>query len=450
MRARIAIPGLLLTLLAAGTLGAGPLYRYTNDEGVAVVAYQVPPEHVAKGYEVLNEKGVIIDVVPRSLSESERSSMNAEERRARQSAEERKRLQEWDRSLLLRYSTVADIEAARDRALRDLRIRVSILKGKQRSLRQQVENYQAQAADQERRDQAVNPAHLQAIEDLRREMGQTERSIVERKREISEVVASYERDIERFRTLLEVVELRRAMARATAPAELPRSGRVRLRPWRRCLATQGAGNFAKETFEQEVQLRRPVRRGAAAEAAAHELGHTPLGAGHKQVCRHRQRQQRTQALVYFRVAQHLPELGLVALEQLHHALVQARVLAGEGVTGHDAGNARVVLDEAEQKPQHMLTARGGCRLLAQYEGDALEEALLDELDEPLKHLRFAGKMAVEGRLGDSYALGELRRGDAVARVCLKHLCQRLKDLLSALGLSSRHGRGLLLQGCHRS
>ena len=217
MRARIAIPGLLLTLLAAGTLGAGPLYRYTNDEGVAVVAYQVPPEHVAKGYEVLNEKGVIIDVVPRSLSESERSSMNAEERRARQSAEERKRLQEWDRSLLLRYSTVADIEAARDRALRDLRIRVSILKGKQRSLRQQVENYQAQAADQERRDQAVNPAHLQAIEDLRREMGQTERSIVERKREISEVVASYERDIERFRTLLEVVELRRAMARGDSP-----------------------------------------------------------------------------------------------------------------------------------------------------------------------------------------------------------------------------------------
>ena len=217
MKARIAISGFFLTLLAAGTLEAGQLYRYTNDEGVAVVAYQVPPEHVAKGYEVLNDKGVLIDVVPRSLSEKERSSMNAEERLARQSAEERKRLQEWDRSLLLRYSSVADIEAARDRALRDLRIRVSILKGKQRSLRQQVENYQAQAADQERRDQPVSPAHLQAIEDLRREMGQAERSLVERKREISEVVASYERDIERFRTLQEVVELRRAMTRGDSP-----------------------------------------------------------------------------------------------------------------------------------------------------------------------------------------------------------------------------------------
>ena len=189
------------------------MYRYTNDEGNAVVAYQVPPEHVAKGYEVLNEKGVIVDVIPRSLTEAERANMNTEERLARQAEEERKRLQEWDQSLLLRYSTVEDIEAARDRALRDLRIRVSILKGKQRSLRQQVENYQAQAADQERRGEPVNPAHLEAIEDLRREMAQAERAMVEREREISEVVASYERDIERFRTLLEVVELRKRMAR---------------------------------------------------------------------------------------------------------------------------------------------------------------------------------------------------------------------------------------------
>ena len=211
---RIAIPGLLPALLLAGTLEARPMYRYTNDEGVAVVAYQVPPEHVARGYEVLNEKGVTIDVVPRSLSQEERASMNTEERLAREAEEERERLQEWDRSLLLRYSAVEDIEAARDRALRDLRIRVSILKGKQRSLRQQVENYQAQAADQERRGQSVDEAHLEAIEDLRREMARAERSLIEREREISDVVASYERDIERFRTLLEVVELRKAMVRS--------------------------------------------------------------------------------------------------------------------------------------------------------------------------------------------------------------------------------------------
>jgi hypothetical protein len=71
---------------------------------------------------------------------------------------------------MLRYSTVADIEAARDRALRDLQIRLSILKGNRRSLKQKVENYQAQAADLERRGMQVDVARLRTIEDLQSEI----------------------------------------------------------------------------------------------------------------------------------------------------------------------------------------------------------------------------------------------------------------------------------------
>src|SRR6056297_3833170 len=181
---------LLCALLALPSLTqAREMYRYVNEDGNSVIGYQVPPEQVARGYEVLNEKGVLIDVVPPSLDDEARASMDAQQRRQSAAEAERKRLQKWDESLLLRYSTIEDIEAARDRALRDLRIRVSILKGKQRSLKQQVENYQAEAADQERRGERANSAHLEAIEDLRREMVQAERSMVEREREISEVVA---------------------------------------------------------------------------------------------------------------------------------------------------------------------------------------------------------------------------------------------------------------------
>ena len=71
---------------------------------------------------------------------------------------------------MLRYSTIEDIEAARERALRDLRIRVSILKSNKRSLKQQVENYQAQAADLERSGKEVDVERLQVIEDLQGEI----------------------------------------------------------------------------------------------------------------------------------------------------------------------------------------------------------------------------------------------------------------------------------------
>jgi len=203
--------GALLLLSALPALGE-EMYRYTNAEGHKVIGYQVPPDRIAGGYEVLNEKGQILRVVPRQLDESERAQASAQERNAAAAEAERERLREWDEALLLRYSTVEDIEAARDRALRDLKIRVSILKGKLRSLKQQVENYQALAADQERRGAAVDEVHLEAIGDLQSEILSTERAVADRDKEIAEVEDSYGKDIERFASLLDIVRLRNTLS----------------------------------------------------------------------------------------------------------------------------------------------------------------------------------------------------------------------------------------------
>jgi DNA repair exonuclease SbcCD ATPase subunit len=187
------------------------LYRYYDGEGKMVIDYRVPAEYAGAGYEVLNEDGVVIKVVPRELTEEEKQQRNALEIQQAEAEAEQERLRKWDESLLLRYSTIADIEDMRERSLRDLRIRVSILKSNRRSLKQQVENYQSQAADLERRGQEVDVDRLQAIEELQREIAATDRAIAERQREIQEVSAGYQADIERFAQLLEVVELRRSM-----------------------------------------------------------------------------------------------------------------------------------------------------------------------------------------------------------------------------------------------
>ena len=187
------------------------LYRYYDGEGKMVIDYRVPAEYAGAGYEVLNDKGVVIKVVPRELTEEEKQQRNALEIQQAEAEAEQERLRKWDESLLLRYSTIADIEDMRERSLRDLRIRVSILKSNRRSLKQQVENYQSQAADLERRGQEVDVDRLQVIEELQREIAATDRAIAERQREIQEVSAGYQADIERFAQLLEVVELRRSM-----------------------------------------------------------------------------------------------------------------------------------------------------------------------------------------------------------------------------------------------
>lgn len=204
----------LALVIAAGLVApaeAKKMYRYRNAQGVLVMDYQVPAELVSNGYEVINEEGIVVKVVPRELTEEERKEKDAEERREKAARAEEERLRKWDETLMLRYSTVADIEAARDRALRDLEIRLSILKGNRRSLKQKVENYQAEAADMERRGMKVDVGRLRSIEALQAEIASTDRAIVDRETDIEELAATYQLDIERFEMLQEMVELRRTM-----------------------------------------------------------------------------------------------------------------------------------------------------------------------------------------------------------------------------------------------
>jgi hypothetical protein len=206
--------GLCLVMSALVVHSADYLYRYVNDEGVTVINYSIPPEHVHKGYEILNTDGTVHEVVPRALTDEELSDQSSSAYQERVEAEEAERLRRWDESLLLRYSSIADIEAARDRALSELKIRISILRSNLRSLRAQVETNERRAADAERRGGDVPDEIVAAIDGFTSEIGETERSIKERESEIEVVEQGYQRDIERFAMLLDTVELRQKLSRS--------------------------------------------------------------------------------------------------------------------------------------------------------------------------------------------------------------------------------------------
>jgi len=204
--------GVCLAVSAFAVQSAEYLYRYVNDQGVTVINYSIPPEYVHKGYEILNADGSVHKVVPRSLSEEELANQSTQAYQDRIEAEEESRLRKWDESLMLRYSSIEDIEAARDRALSELRIRISILKGNIRSLESQVENNQRRAADIERRGGTVTVELIAAIDGLRSEIAEAERAVVERQKEVTVVEEGFQRDIDRFALLLEKVELRQRLS----------------------------------------------------------------------------------------------------------------------------------------------------------------------------------------------------------------------------------------------
>lgn len=189
---------------------AGQVYRYLNENGVPVIDDRVPPKFVPKGYEVLDSATLsLIKRIPRQLTEEELRLRNTDEAKAQLRAEEETRLKAWDESLLIRYSSVNDIRAAQERAVKDLKIRISILKSNLSSIKSQIEREQRRAADLERRGVAVSSELTKKIEILRQEIEDTEQSIDLRQREVKEANESFERDIARFATLEDRVKLRR-------------------------------------------------------------------------------------------------------------------------------------------------------------------------------------------------------------------------------------------------
>ena len=122
---RLATLGLALIGLSVSSLGA-ELYRYQDERGVTVVDWAIPAAHVTNGYEVLNEMGQVVRVVQPAKTKTELEQEAARTRlQIAEAAAEAAQL-ERDTFLLRRYSTVEDIEAARDRSLRELEIRIAI------------------------------------------------------------------------------------------------------------------------------------------------------------------------------------------------------------------------------------------------------------------------------------------------------------------------------------
>ncbi len=199
-----------LLLAFAGTAVAEKVfYRYVDGEGKIAIVDRLTPEIVPRGYDIIRANGTVVDTIAPRLSDDERRVWRQEQAVAKARAEAEAKMRAWDESLLLRYSDVADIDVAKERALRDIQVRISILKSNLTAIKQQVLNNQAEAAELERRGQQVPESLVTILSDLRREVSGTEAQIVSRTQELDEVAEAYERDRARFSQLQESVLKRR-------------------------------------------------------------------------------------------------------------------------------------------------------------------------------------------------------------------------------------------------
>ncbi|WP_290580294.1 hypothetical protein [Ketobacter sp.] len=189
----------LLGILMVQSVSAVNFYRYENDEGRKVMTQTLPPEVVPRGYEVLNERGSVIKVVPRAMTPEELAAQAEVDRQKRLDAEQMER----DKQLLAIFSSPKDAERARDRKLEAIDVYINVTRGNIAKLQSEYNTAQAQAAARERSGEEVPEYLVSKMESFARQIRRAEESIAEKEQEKVSISDEYQQDIDRLKYLME-------------------------------------------------------------------------------------------------------------------------------------------------------------------------------------------------------------------------------------------------------
>lgn len=180
-------------VLAAGKPVASPggaveMYRYVDDRGITVIdRLGVPPQYIGKGYQVLNDQGRVIREVPPAPTAAEIEQRKADAARASS-----------DQQLMRMYTSVEDVDRARDRKLAELDGLASVAKGNLQSLKTQQANLQARAADQERAGRQVPDDLVAQLSNLRSDEQRLQQDIARYQQLRTQAQNSFAADRARF------------------------------------------------------------------------------------------------------------------------------------------------------------------------------------------------------------------------------------------------------------
>lgn len=192
---------LLLGLLSAMSVCAdnSKFYRYYDGNGRVVIDDNIPLHMVERGYEILDVYGRVIEVVAGIGSPDE-------QRMRRMQVEQ----ENYDRALLRRYSSAVDVEAARDRYLRELSIRIDSLEATLSTARQQLTETEASLQKLSPEDEQ-RPLYEKNAQLLKVEVKEVERQLVDRKQEHETSQVRFAKELARLKELKAAEAARRGL-----------------------------------------------------------------------------------------------------------------------------------------------------------------------------------------------------------------------------------------------
>jgi len=203
------IATLLISALITAEAQAAKFYRFQDAEGKLVVSSTLPPEVSQKGYEIVNEMGVIISTVAPRKTEQQLLEDLANKVRLEAEKKRFEEQEQLDSILINSYSDISDIERARDNEITAKERDRMLLKQNIRRLTRLLEDTQTRAARDERLGIDVSERILKEVAGFKRRIGLENEEVIKVEDDKERIIERYASSIIRFSELKAAEQLRR-------------------------------------------------------------------------------------------------------------------------------------------------------------------------------------------------------------------------------------------------
>ncbi len=189
-----ALLGSVSVLAQTTQQGALRLYRYTNEKGVVVTGSQIDPESAKKGYKIIDLHGKTLENIAPTPSTEQRAVLEA-------AYAEKTESDKKDALLLVRYSSLHELESTHERQRKDGDSKIKKLENSAASLQKQVKEMKAKAIEAERNGGKASADIAIKLDSLNQTQSTTQKAIEEQTQENKTTEAAFIEDIARYKRL---------------------------------------------------------------------------------------------------------------------------------------------------------------------------------------------------------------------------------------------------------
>ena len=195
----IALAGVLSTMVLPAN---ATTYRWVDSSGRVHYSDTIPPQQSGMGHEELDKQGRVVREVERSYRTPEEQRL-ADEARRRAEAEHQKALEQQrrDRALLTSYTSEAEIDLVRDRALELENLQINSLHAQQADAAEKLSYANGEIKKYAGQSQPAPASFVQMREEAQNDLARIGEMLRQREHNLDDIRAKYTADKQRFREL---------------------------------------------------------------------------------------------------------------------------------------------------------------------------------------------------------------------------------------------------------